>query len=122
MHKTKLVLETGRATDRLTVRIRDEVSRTMIASFDLTPELWWQTCGGGTVDVEGMITDHFDRVGKTMEVTSEEFSHEDLAASTYDQQLADAEMATRADRPGWDEYNARRTNAGTVHVTLRRWR
>lgn len=121
MRKTKLVLSTGRGTDRLTVRVEDEISGTSIVSFELDPDTVWRFLGGSHVEIDGMITEHFDRVGKTMRTDSVVYDRKALSASTYDQQLDDAEQLARADRPGWETYSPRRTNTGVVHVTLRRW-
>lgn len=123
MRKTKLVLETRRGTDRLSVRVVDEVSRTMIASFELKPEDMWAFLGGAYVEIDGEITDHFDRVGKTMVNESVIVTRDQLKASTHDQQEADALQLVRADRPGWDEYEARRRGggSGSIQVVMRRW-
>lgn len=123
MNKTKLVLETGRGTDRLSVRVIDDESRTMIVQFDLEPGDMWAFLGGAYVEIDGQVTENFDRVGKTMKTDSVIYSQQDLRASTYDQQLADAEAMARADRPGWDVYSAHRQGGGygRVQVTLRRW-
>jgi hypothetical protein len=121
MQKTKLSLETTRGNDRLTVRVRDEISRTTIVSFDLNPvETWW-FLGGTHVETDGQVTENFDRVGKTMKTDAVVYSSQDLRASTYDQLEGDAEAMARADRPGWDTYSARRTNTGSVRVVMRRW-
>jgi hypothetical protein len=123
VNKTKLVLETGRGTDRLSVRVIDEESRTMIVQFDLEPGNMWAFLGGAYVEIDGQVTENFDRVGKVMKTDSVVYSAKDLSASTYDQQLADAEAMARADRPGWDVYSAHRQGGGygRVQVTLRRW-
>jgi hypothetical protein len=123
VRKTKLVLETGRATDRLTIRVVDEISRTAIAAITLDPTQVWDMIGGAYVEADAEITEHFDRVGKVMKVDSVIYSSADLKASTYDQQLEDAEAMARADRPGWDVYSAHRQGGGygRVQVTLRRW-
>lgn len=123
MKKTKLVLETGRGTDRLSVRVIDDESRTMIVQFDLEPGNMWAFLGGAYVEIDGQVTEDFDRVGKTMKTDSVIYSQQDLKASTYDQQLEDAEAMARADRPGWDVYSAHRQGGGygRVQVTLRRW-
>lgn len=122
MRKTKLVLETGRGTDRVTVRVDDEISGTTIVSFTLDPEQTFAFLGGTYQEIDGEITERFDRVGKTMRTDSVVYSSNDLKASTYDQQLGDAEAMARADRPGWDVYSAhRRGGYGAVQVTMRRW-
>lgn len=122
MAKAKLRVETGRSTDQLSVRILDDVSGMCLASFSLDPKELWSFQGGSQVRVDGTHTDHFDRVGKQMEADSEEYGREALKASTYDQMVNDAEQMARADRPGWDQYDGRRTNRGSVYVALRRWR
>lgn len=121
MRKTKLVLESGRSNVNLSVRVVDPESRTLIASFTLNPQDFWDMSGGAYIEIGGELTEHFDRVGKTMVTDSVVYTAKDLSASTYDQMEADAEQLARADRPGWEMYAARRTNSGRVHVTLRRW-
>lgn len=121
MAKAKLRIEAGRG-ERLNVRVRDNLSGVCLASFELDPKQVWDLLGGGHVDVDGVHTDNFDRVGKQMETDGEEYGRETLRASTYDQMLNDAEQMARADRPGWDQYISRRTNRGSVYVALRRWR
>ena len=123
MRKTRLVLETGRGTDLLSVRVEDEISGTTIVSFELKPEVMWSFLGGAYVKVDGEITEHFDRVGKVRRTDSVIYTHADLKACTYDQQLDDAEAMARADRPGWDVYSAHRRGGGygAVQVTMRRW-
>ena len=124
MRRTKLVLETGRSTDRVTVRVMDEVSGQTIVSFVLDPEQAFAFLGGAYVEIDGEVTENFDRVGKTMRTDSVVYTSADLKASTYDQQLGDAEAMARADRPGWDTYSAHRRGGGygAVQVTMRKWR
>ena len=123
MRKTNLRLETGRATDCITVRVEDEISGTTIVSFTLDPEQTFALLGGTSQHIDGQITEHFDRVGKTMRVDSVVYTQQDLRASTYDQAEGDAEQLARADRPGWDTYSAHRRGGGygAVQVTMRRW-
>lgn len=124
MRKTKLILETGRATDRLVIRVVDEVSRTMIASITLSPTQVWDMIGGAYVEADNCeLTENFDRVGKTMKTDSVIYSPQDLRAYSYAQRTTGAETMARADRPGWDEYDARAVGGGSgnVRVVMRRW-
>jgi hypothetical protein len=83
----------------------------------------WDILRGGQARAEATMTDHFDRVGKTMETDTVLYHSADLKASRYDQMEADAEQMARADRPGWDEYEPRRRGGGVagVQVVMRRW-
>lgn len=123
MSKAKLRIESGHSAAGLGVRVMDDASGVCLADFDLDPKQVWQFLGGAFLEVDGTHTNHFDRVGKAMQVDEEHYGREALKASTYEQALGDAEQMAKADRPGWDEYTARRTGgmAGVV-VTLRRWR
>jgi len=122
MRKTSVVLQTGRATDRLTVRVIDEASRTEIVVFQLNPEDVWSFLGGAYTEVPAEITEHFDRVGKTMVTDSVIYSQHDLKAYAHDDQVTGAEIMAKADRPGWDVYSGhRRGGYGGVQVVMRRW-
>lgn len=124
MTDQKIRIESGRGED-LRVTIEDELSGQPLVNFILTGEQVWTMLGGGSVQVDGQIIrpEHFHRVGKTMVNDAVTYTPADLRASTYDQQLADAEAMARADRPGWEVYSARRRGGGSgnIRVTLRRW-
>lgn len=123
MNQTEIRIESGRNSDGLRIYVKDEVSGVMLAGFTLDAQEAWDLIGGGVIHVEGIVTDHLERVGKTMQHAQEVYhARHDLPGSTYDQLVADAEQAARADRPGWDEYSGRRNNTGGVTVTLRKWR
>jgi hypothetical protein len=100
----KIKIQSGRGED-LRVTIKDEASGQPLVNFILTGEQVWTMLGGGIVHVDGQIIrpEHFHRVGKTM--------------------VNDSETMARADRPGWEVYNARRRGGGSgdIHVWLRRW-
>jgi hypothetical protein len=124
MTDQKIKIQSGRGED-LRVTIKDEASGQPLVNFILTGEQVWTMLGGGIVHVDGQVIrpEHFHRVGKTMVNDSVTYTSADLSASTYDQQLDDAETMARADRPGWEVYNARRRGGGSgdIHVWLRRW-
>lgn len=117
-----MTVHSGRGTDGLTLTIEDETSGMVLARVRLDPGQMWQLLGGGYIHVDGEHTNHFDRVGKTMQNDTEVYTGQQLSASSYDQMVEDAEQAARADRPGWDSYNGRRNNSGGVVVVLRKWR
>lgn len=117
---TNLRIEAARSND-LRISVIDEVSHTTIVRFTLSPEQVYAMVGGAYFEAEGEITDLWSRVGKTMVVDSVMYDRKDLPGSTYEQLVDDAEQAARADRPGWETYEARRTNTGGVRVILRRW-
>jgi hypothetical protein len=121
MTTRKIQIDTGRSRDSLSVRIADETSGETLAAFRLDQEQFFTMTGGGSLHLDAAMTDHLDRVGKTMVVDSEEVEARDLRASTYDQRVNDAVELVRADRPGWDEYSGRRTNRASVLVTMRKW-
>lgn len=117
-------IESGSNADGLRIYIRDEASGVMLAGITLDAKEVWDVFRGSSIKVGAIMTDHFDRVGKTMTVDSVAYGRDDLKASTYDQMLSDAEQMARADRPGWDEYEARRRGGlyqSTVQVVMRRW-
>jgi hypothetical protein len=120
----RIRIESGRGSNDLRISVRDQISGTTLAQFTLTAEQYFTMAGGGHVDLDGKISEHLDRVGKSEEVEVVHYGHDDLRASTYDGMLADAEQMARADRPGWDTYSSRRGGGGStrITVTLRRWR
>ena len=123
MSERNVRIESGVNSDGLRVYVRDEASGVLLAGFTLDTKETWGLFQGGSVTTTAIMTDHLDRVGKTMTVDSVFYGRDDLKASTYDQMLSDAEQMARADRPGWDEYEARRRGggSGTVQVIMRRW-
>jgi hypothetical protein len=116
-------IQTGRGEGDLRFYVKDQTSGVLLAGFVLSPEQIWRMLGGGQIDIEATTTNHFERVGKTMVTESVVYDRNDLKASTYDQMEADAEQLARADRPGWDEYSARRLGGGLggIRVVMRRW-
>lgn len=121
--KPNLTIQSGRSQESLQITVEDSISGQPLVNFTLDPDQIWQILGGGYVYLNGDIIapKHMHRLGKTMVVDSVVYDRKALSASTYDQQLDDAEQLARADRPGWETYSPRRTNTGVVHVTLRRW-
>jgi hypothetical protein len=121
MPKRLIDIETGRGSDGVSFRIKDHSSGVTLAAFRLDREQMYNLTGGSIIHVEADQTAHLDRVGKTMVVDQVVVTRADLTASTYKQMETDAEQLVKADRPGWDSYEARLTNRGTVRVVLRRW-
>jgi hypothetical protein len=123
MTKRQVRIESGANSDGLRIYVRDDESGVMLSGFTLDTSQLWDLLRGGHLKAEALMTDHFDRVGKAMEVDTVLYGSEDLRASSYDQLEADAEQLARADRPGWDEYEARRRGGGStkIQVVMRRW-
>lgn len=121
MSKRPVKIESGANSDGLRIYIRDEASGVMLAGFTLDTQQVWDVLRGGQASVEALMTEHFDRVGKTMEHESVYYSRDMFGRAKPEQALADAEQLARADRPSWDEYDPRRTNTGSVQVVMRRW-
>lgn len=123
MAEREIRIETGNNSEGLRVYIRDGASDVMLAGFTLDPQQAWDFLRGGTVRTNAVMTNHLDRVGKTMVNESVMYTSEDLKAYDHNDQEAGAETMARADRPGWDEYDGRRRGGGVggVQVVMRKW-
>jgi len=123
MTEREVRIESGSNGDSLRIHIRDSASGVMLAGIILDPQQIWSMLSGGTIRVGALMSNNLDRVGKTMVNESVIVTRDQLKASTHDQQEADALQLVRADRPGWDEYEARRRGggSGSIQVVMRRW-
>jgi hypothetical protein len=122
MTETSFTVETGRSSEGLSVRILDEISRTLLASFRLDAEQAWAITGGGIVHVSGEISARLDRVGKLMRNESATYSIRQLNHVKYGEQEAEAARLAKAEHPGWDSYEARRHRGGlAIKVVMRKW-
>lgn len=118
-----LTIQSGSNQDGLRVTVIDEVSRTVLAEFKLTPGEVFELVKGGVVNVEGKIGNDLDRVGKLMLNDSVEVPRAITDPLTMNQEarLMTGTDWARAGHPGWDTYSPRFTNRGTVIVTMRKW-
>lgn len=123
MTTPNIEIHSGRGTETLRITVSDEISGQTLASVTLDQKQIWDMLGGGILHVAGEVVEprHVHRIGKVMRTDSVIYGRDDLKASTYEQMLEDAAAMAKADRPGWEVYSPRRTNAGTVHVVMRRW-
>lgn len=106
------------------ITVNDPASTLPIMKLDLSAEQLAALLRGTTQSVEGelMFGKYPERIGKTMEhdflsvpriITSHAYDREQ-------QENAAMEWAKNF-APDWDTYAARRTNAGTIKVIVRRW-
>ena len=124
MAERPIRIESGNNGEGLRIYIRDDASGVMLAGFTLDVHQAWDLLrGGSTRGITAMMSDRLDRVGKTMVNESVIVTRKQLSASTHDQMEADAVELVRADRPGWDTYEARRRGGGSgdIQVVMRRW-
>lgn len=123
MSTRQVRIESGANSNSLRLEIKDDVSGVTLARMILEPEQIWKMLSGGSVLAEAVMTDRFDRVGKTMMNQSVTYGPDVLIAANYDQQLRFAEAKAREDMPGWDTYDARRQGGGSgkVVVVARKW-
>lgn len=120
MPDAKIRIESGRNSDGLSMRIVDDVSGETLASFRLDAEEAFRVFGGAHETIDGKISGHLDRVGKTMRHESITYRREGYSADR-DGLLRDAEDQARTEHPDWDSYSARFSNDARIIVTMRRW-
>lgn len=121
MTKTNFRIETGSSTDGVHVRITEDISGVTIASFRLTGAEAFDFLRGSTIQADGVISDNLDRIGKTMVNESVEVPAAEIQDVDYNKRTEAGERWARFNHPGWDVYDARRTNTAGVKVILRKW-
>jgi hypothetical protein len=92
-----------------------------LADIQLTAEQTWSLLRGGTMHVDGKQTDHLERVGKQMVNESLSVPGSLIRDVEYGDRVKVGEQWARETAPGWDTYEARRTNTGGVSVIVRKW-
>lgn len=116
-------IESGANEDGLRIGVQDAASGETLAQVILNHEQLWAMLRGGSIRLEGRMTDHLDRVGKTMVNDMVEAPKGVVQAVGYDRdaRLEAAANWARTEHPGWDTYAPRHTNTGGVRVVLRKW-
>jgi hypothetical protein len=121
MPNRRFYLQSGSGSDGLHLHIEDDVSGVTLADIQLTAEQTWSLLRGGTMHVDGKQTDHLERVGKQMVNESLSVPGSLIRDVEYGDRVKVGEQWARETAPGWDTYEARRTNTGGVSVIVRKW-
>lgn len=116
-----VTLQSGSGTDRLVLSIEDVASSITLARMELNPQQIWDLLRGSSFEVVAQMTDRLDLIGKTMEIQSVDVPGSFLLNVKYGDRAAVGERWARDNHPGWEAYEARRTNTGGVTVVLRKW-
>lgn len=114
-------IETGSHTNGLSVRITDDKSGQTIASFQLDSAQVFDLVRGAMFDIEASITNHLDRIGKTMVTERVEVPADVLKGVHYSDRESYGERWAQYNHPGWASYDARRNNMAGVNVVMRKW-
>jgi|tagenome__1003787_1003787.scaffolds.fasta_scaffold19426802_2 hypothetical protein len=98
------------------LEITERISRQRVVEISLTSEQFGILLGSATVYASAELPPHPERIGKRMEVDTQEVAH-----AIGDEAVTQAEAIARAYWDGgWDSVQARRTNRG-MNITARRW-
>lgn len=117
-------LESGTSEDGLRLIISDETSCEVVAHVQLDPTQIFTLMKGGSIKVDGRMSDHLDRVGKTLVVEQVDVPREITDGINFrdrDAKLHAGKVWAEGNHPGWDTYSPRHTNTATVRVVLRKW-
>lgn len=116
-------IESGANEDGLRLGVQDAASGEVLAQIELNHEELWSMLRGGSLRLEGRMTDHLERIGKTMVNDMVEVPKDVLRDVGYDseERLQAATYWARVTHPDWDAYQPRHTNTGGVRVVLRKW-
>ena len=121
MTQLSIISASGERGVRLS--IEDRASGVNLVEVNLTPQQVFDLVRGMHQEVEGEITPHLDRIGKTMEhdtvtVPAEITRYWPRFGVIAEKRAQDWAMEHA---PGWETYTARRNNVGAVNVAVRRW-
>jgi hypothetical protein len=105
----------------MTLHIEDDVSGMTLLDLRLTPEQAYGLMRGTALHIDGVQTDRLDRVGKQMVNDSVEVPGRFFNDAPYADREKLGEQWARENVPGWDSYEASRTNTGGVRVVVRKW-
>lgn len=117
-------INSGVNEDGLRLIISDDTSTEVVAKFELDPAQLFSLLKGGHAEVDGEMSSHLDRLGKTMLVESVDVPREFTDRIQFrdrDAKLDAGKVWVEGNHPGWDTYSPRHTNTGTVRVILRKW-
>lgn len=121
MHNRHFYIQTGSGSDGMTLHIEDVVSGVILVHVRLNVEEAYKLLRGGTLNVDGRQTEHLERVGKQMIPGSLEVPGSLINDVPYGDRVKVGENWARETAPGWESYEARRTNTGGVNVVVRKW-
>lgn len=117
-------IESGANEDGLRLGIQDAASGEVLAHVILNRDDLWSMLRGGSIRLEGRMTDHLDRIGKTMVNDMVEVPKDitnGLSFTDRDERAEAAVNWARVTHPDWDTYQPRHTNTSGVRVVLRKW-
>jgi hypothetical protein len=114
-------VQSSSGPDGLRIIIEDESSCQIVARLNLTPEQAYNLLRGTTMTLTGTQTDRLDRIGKRMVNEFVEVPDSVFNDAPYGDRERLGRQWAQENAPGWDVYEARRTNAGGVRVVMRKW-
>lgn len=94
------------------LKIKDELSGIVLASFDMTAAQWLELSASSSIEVAATVGD-LSRLGKELVVETSQYGRVTEAE-------AQSEAEVKAHFEHWEEFEVRRSNSG-YYAVFKRW-